>query len=136
LQFAHQVAGHEHRAALRGKRAHEAAQPDDPFWVHAVERLVEHQRRRVPEQRRRDAEPLPHAKRVAAGRAVGHRREPGDLEHLAGPFGGQALGKGQPSQMVAGGAAGLQRASVKQRPGVPHRVLERPVRFAVDERGA
>ena len=46
--------------------AQEAAHPDDALGVHAVERLVEHQHRRVAEQRRGDAEPLPHAERVAA----------------------------------------------------------------------
>jgi hypothetical protein len=41
--LAHQVAGHQHRAALRRQR------------------LVEHQHRRVAEQRGGDAEPLLHA---------------------------------------------------------------------------
>src|ERR1700678_2007280 len=43
LQLAHQVARDQHGAALGGEGAQEAAQPDDPLRVHAVERLVEHQ---------------------------------------------------------------------------------------------
>ena len=59
-----------------GQRPQEAAHPHDALRVQAVERLVQHQHRRVAEQRRRDAEPLPHAERVAAGLAAG-RRPPG-----------------------------------------------------------
>ena len=71
LELAHQVAGHQHRPALRGQRPQEAAHPHDALRVHAVERLVEHQHRRVAEQRGGDAEPLPHAERVPARLAPG-----------------------------------------------------------------
>ena len=39
----------------------------DPLRVEAVDRLVEHHRVRVAEQRRRDPEPLPHPERELAG---------------------------------------------------------------------
>ena len=122
LQLAHQVAGHQHRAALGGQRAQEAAHPHDALGVQAVERLVQHQHRRVAEHRRGDAEPLAHAERVAAGLAAGGRLQPGLLDHLVDPPGGQALRVGQPQQVVAGAAAGLQRAGVQQRADVAQRV--------------
>ena len=130
------MAGHQHRAALGGQRSQEAAHPDDALGVQAVERLVEHQHRRVAEQRGGDAEPLAHAERVAAGLAPRRRLQAGLLEHLVDPAGGQALGVGQPEQVVAGGAAGLQRAGVEQRADVAQRVAQAPVRLAADQRGA
>ena len=54
----------------RGERAQEVAQPADALRVEAVGGLVEHEHPRVAEQRRRQAEPLAHAERVAAGAAV------------------------------------------------------------------
>ena len=59
------VARDEDRAALGGERAQEVAQPPDPGRVEAVRRLVEHEHLRVAEQRRREAEALPHPERVA-----------------------------------------------------------------------
>ena len=67
-------------------------------------------------------EPLAHAERVAAGLAPGRRRKPGLLDHLVDPPGRQALGVGQPQQVVAGAAAGLQRGGVQQRADVAERV--------------
>src|ERR1700733_11471982 len=55
------------RAVLRGERAQEVLHPDDALGVHAVVRLVEDQHWRVAQQRRGDAQPLPHAEGVAAG---------------------------------------------------------------------
>src|SRR5581483_238117 len=63
LHLRHQVAGHEHRAALGGERLHQVADPQNSFWVQPVDRLVEHQDPGVPEQRPGDAEPLAHAER-------------------------------------------------------------------------
>jgi hypothetical protein len=40
--------------------AHQGAGPPDALRVQTVQRLVEHQHRRVAEQSRRDAEPLVH----------------------------------------------------------------------------
>ena len=99
----------------RGQRPQEAAHPHDALGVQAVERLVEHEHRRVAEQRRGDAEPLPHAERVAAGLAPGHRLQAGLLDHLVDPPGGQALRVGQPQQVVAAGPARVQRGGVQQR---------------------
>jgi hypothetical protein len=136
LQFAHQVAGDQDGAALRRQRSQEALHPDDALGVHAVVRLVEDQHRRVAEQRGRDAQPLPHAEGVPAGLAAGGGLQAGQRDHLIDPAGRQALGVGEPQQVVAAAAAGLQRARVQQRPDVGERVLQRAVRAAGGGGGA
>ena len=67
LHLRHQVAGDEHRAALGRQRLHQGADPQDALRIQPVDRLVEHQDLRVPEQRRGDAEPLAHAEGEALG---------------------------------------------------------------------
>ena len=102
------------------------ADPDDALGVQAVDRLVEHQHRRVAEQRRGDAEPLPHAEREAAGpasRADGRR--PDLVEHLVDPPGGEAVAVGQPQQVVAGSPAGVHGSGVEQRADLGQRVTQR-----------
>jgi hypothetical protein len=56
----HQVRGDEHGAALVREHFHQVPNPDDAFRVEPVDRLVEDQQPGVAEQRRGDAEPLPH----------------------------------------------------------------------------
>ena len=68
------VARHQHRASLAGEVPQQAAQPADAVRVEAVRRLVEDEDARVAEQRGGQAEPLPHAHRVAAHLALGRRR--------------------------------------------------------------
>ena len=58
----------------------------------------------------------------------------GLLDHRIDPPGVEALGVGQPQQVVARAAARLQRARVQQRPDVGQRVLQRAVRLAADQR--
>ena len=62
--------------------------------------------------------------------------QPGLLDHLVDPLGVQALGVGQPQQVVAGAAARLQRGGVQQRPDMAQRVPQARVRLAADQRGA
>ena len=54
----------------------------DALGVEAVDRLVEHERVRVAEQRRRDPEPLPHAERERPGPLAGDLLQPDQLDHL------------------------------------------------------
>ncbi|CAI7979561.1 hypothetical protein FRAHR75_650004 [Frankia sp. Hr75.2] len=133
LQFAHQMARHQDRAALGGERAQEPAHPHDALRVHAVERLVEQERRWVAEQRGGDPEPLPHAEREAAGPAPGDRPQAGLIENLVDAPGGEALRVGEPEEMAAGGPAGLQRRGVEQGADVAQRVAQAAVGMAVDE---
>lgn len=65
----HEVAGEEDRTALTREAPEEAAHPEHAFRVHAVDRFVEHQHRRITEQRDGDPEPLLHAEREAADAA-------------------------------------------------------------------
>lgn len=71
LQFAHQVAGDEHRPSLSGEPAQQPADPVDALGIETVDRLVEQQHRRVTEQRSRDAQPLLHVEGEATGPAHG-----------------------------------------------------------------
>jgi hypothetical protein len=132
LQLAHQVAGDEDGAAFGGEATEEGPHPGDALRVHAVERLVHHEDGRVAEQRRGDAEALPHAQRVAAGLPLGNVGEASQSEHLIDPPGGEALGVGQPEQVVAGASPGLERGRVEQRAEVAQRVPELPVGLAAD----
>ncbi len=118
LELAHQVAGHQHRPALRGQRPQEAAHPDDALGVHAVERLVQHQHRRIAEQRCRDAEPLAHAQGIAARPVPDHRlqarlgRPPGRPGRRSGPGSGPA---------TAGGRGRCGWAAARPRPAARRR---------------
>ena len=69
----------------RGQRPQEVAQPADALRVEAVGGLVEHEHPGVAEQGGRQAEPLAHAERVAAGAAVGRVVERDELEQLVRP---------------------------------------------------
>ena len=90
--LAHQVAGDQDGAAVGGQLPEEPADPSDALRVQAVDRLVEHQHRRVAEQRGGDAEPLLHAERETADPAPGHRFEPGQPQHLGDALLGYPVG--------------------------------------------
>jgi hypothetical protein len=116
------MAGYQRGVPLGGQGAQEAAHPDDAFGIHAVEGLVQDQHRRVAQQRGGDAEPLPHAERVTAGPAANDRRQAGLRGYRVHPGGGQALRAGQPEQVVAAGAARLERGRVQQRADMGERM--------------
>ena len=61
LHLAHEVAGDQDGAPLRGEVLEQIADPDDALGVQAVDGLVEQQRRRIAEQGGGDAEALEHA---------------------------------------------------------------------------
>jgi hypothetical protein len=79
------VAGDQHGPPLAGECAQEVAQPADALRVQAVGRLVEHEHPRVAQQGGRQAEPLAHAERVAAGAAIGRVAQRDQLEQLVRP---------------------------------------------------
>ena len=64
--LAHQVGRDEDRAALGCEPPQQVAHPVNPLRVEPVDRLVEHHRLRISDQRRRDPEPLTHAERELA----------------------------------------------------------------------
>jgi hypothetical protein len=76
--------------------------PDDAFRIHAVERLVEHQGRRIAEEGDGDAQALAHAQGVTARLAADRGAQAGLLDDRVDAAGGQALGAREPQQVVAG----------------------------------
>ena len=122
FQLAHQMAGHKDRPTLRRQRAQEAAHPHDAFGIQAVERFVEHQHGRITEHGRSDAEPLTHTERIATGLAPGGLLKAGLSDDLIDSPARQALRVRQPQQMVASGAAGLERRGVQQATDLGERV--------------
>ena len=132
--LAHQVAGHEDRAALGGQRlACRLRIQTDALGVEAVDRLVEDQDVRVAEQRGGDAEPLAHAEGEARRPAcVATAGQADQLEHLVDPAAGDAVGCGQRQQVVAGAAAGVDGLGVEQRADLVQRARQVAVGRAVD----
>jgi len=105
--LAHQVRGHEDRAALVREVAQEVADPADALGIESVHRLVEDQRLGVAEQCRRDAEPLTHAEREAADALPGHLLQPHQIDHLVDAAGRDAVRLGEREQVVVGRAPGV-----------------------------
>jgi hypothetical protein len=136
LHLRHQVAGHEHRAALGRQRLHQVADPQDALRVQPVDRLVEHEQRRVTEQRAGDAEPLAHAEREPLGALARHLGQADQLKHLAHPAPGQVVRLGQAEQVVVGGPAAVHRLGVDQRAHLAHRIRQLSVLLAADGDGA
>ena len=132
LHLRHQVAGHEHRAALGRQRLHQVADPQDPLGIQPVDRLVEHEQGRVTEQRGGDAEPLAHAEREPLGALARHLGQADQLEHLAHPPLGQVIRLGQAEQVVVGGPAPVHRLGVDQRAHLAHRIRQVRVVLAAD----
>ena len=114
--------------------AEEPAHPDDPFRVEAVERLVEHQHRRVAEHRRREAEALAHPERVAARLALDDPLETRLLDHLVDPPRAEPLRPGDPEQLVTAGTPRMERVGIEQRPDVTQRVAQLAIGLPVDQR--
>ena len=134
--LAHQVAGHEDRAALPGQRPEQLADPVDALGVQAVGGLVEHQHRRVTEQRRGDAEPLLHAEREPAGPPAGDRVQPGQGQHLGDPGRPDAVAARDRAQVLPGGPAGMHRVRVQHCAGLVQRADDPLVGAAPDKRPA
>jgi hypothetical protein len=71
-----------------------------------------------------------------ASLTAGRRSQTGLHDHLVDPLGGKSLGMSQPQQVVAGGAAGLQRGRIQQGADVRQRLPEAAVRLPPDQGGA
>jgi hypothetical protein len=89
--------------------------------VHAVERLVEQQDRRLVDERRGDLRPLPHALRIAADRPVGGRLEVDRANrHVGGALGiGQLVQARRHLDELAAGEEGLDRLALRDEPDRP-----------------
>ena len=144
--LAHQVRGDEYGAAFGGQRLEQQPDPPHPVRVQPVDRLVEHHRLRLAQQRRGHPQPLPHAEREPPGPRGRDLAQPGQLDHLIDPAAADPRRPRQRQQVVAGRQARVHRPGIQQdpqlrhrrgRPGVvlavdPHRPAVRPVQPGAD----
>jgi hypothetical protein len=126
----------EDRAPVGGEAAHQLADPADALRVEAVRGLVQDQRVRIAEQRRRDAEALSHAEREAAGAPARDLGEPDELDQLVDPAAADAVRPREREQVAVGGAAGMDRAGLEHRPDLGQRRLQLGEAPAADRRAA
>jgi hypothetical protein len=130
--LAHEVTRYDHRAAVGGKVPHQPADPHDALGVQAVNRLVKHQYRRIPEQGRRDPQELAHSKGEAAYPPPRYSLEADESQHLIDPASGDAVALGQAKQMVIGRSARVYRLGVDERADIAQRSWQVPVAFPAD----
>src|SRR5215467_10736512 len=125
--LAEHVAGDHDGPALVGQATQQAAQPGDARRVEAVGWFVEQEHPRVAEQRRGQAEALPHAQGELADPPPRGRGEINLLQYLVHPAAGDLRSLGQNAQVVAGPPPRMEAGRFKQRPhGAPG-----PVKTAV-----
>ena len=129
-----QVARDQHRPAFRGKVTQQVPDPADALRVEAVDRLVQEQHAGVSQEGAGDAEPLSHAQRELPRSAVGHRREPDEVEHGVHASGGNVVGLGEPAQMVPCAPSGMEGLGVEQRPDLAQGPGQFVVTASIDER--
>ena len=106
--------GDEHRTALRGQPLEQVAHPLDALGVESVDRLVEHDRVWIAEQRRGDAEALAHSEREPPDALARHVLQSDELDQLLDARAGDAVCLREREQVVVGGAPGVHRARLEQ----------------------
>jgi hypothetical protein len=114
-QLAHQMAGHEHGAALARQRPQQGADPRDTLGIESVDRLVQQQHPRVAEQGG-DSQALGHAERKLAGPPAGRRVQADQTEHLVDPAPANAVGLSQRQQVSPGATPGMDGGGLQHRP--------------------
>jgi hypothetical protein len=107
------VAGHEHRAALRGQRLQQVADPADPLGIEPVHRLVQQQHRRISQQRRGDPQALPHPEGELPRPPLGRAGQADHVEHLVDPGPRNRAAGGQRGQVTAGAPVTLPARTSK-----------------------
>jgi hypothetical protein len=112
----------------------QATEPADTVRVEPVERLVEDQHARIPEQRPGQAEPLAHAEREPADAASRDIGQPGQPEDLIDPPPGQPGDRGDDPQVLSGAAPRVERVAVQGGAHLAYRVGQLMVRQAADGR--
>jgi hypothetical protein len=128
------VARDEDGAALGGERPQKVAQPAHSFRVEAVGGLVEDEELGITEQRGREAEALPHAKRIAAGPAVRGARQVDQREHLVDAATWHSGRTSQDAQVIAPGATRVEVRRLEHGADAGRRPLELGERAAENER--
>jgi hypothetical protein len=132
LHLAEDMAGDEDRPAGGRERPQEIAEPTDPLRVETVRGLVEDEEPRSPEQRPRDAQPLPHPERVRADGARGHRSELDAVEHRVDPRVGNACRRREHPQMVPPGALRVKVRRLEHRADRANRIPRQAVGPSLD----
>src|SRR5215469_1587871 len=115
------MAGQEHRGAGLVELAKQVSDLTDPLRVQAVARLVENEQPWGTQQRRRQAEPLPHAQRVLAHRPAVDPGQANLLQCLIDPVGPGPPAASTPSridqrQVGPAGQVPVRRRSFDERP--------------------
>jgi hypothetical protein len=134
LHLGHQVAGDEDGTALSRQPLEQVAYPEHTLGVQPVERLVEHQHRRVAQQGHRDPEPLAHAEGEPAHPAPGGLGQAHLIEDPLDPLSPDPVAARQNRQVRPGRPSTLDITGVQQRadPVQPARPVAE--RYAVDGR--
>jgi hypothetical protein len=113
--LAHQVRRDEDRAALGREALQQRAHPVNPLGVEPVDRLVEHDGRRVAEQCGGDSEPLPHPQRELPRALLRDVPEADEVDQLVDTRARNPVCLCQSQQVVVGGATGVHRPRFEQR---------------------
>jgi hypothetical protein len=129
----HQVAGEEDGTALGRERLQKGADPEHALGVETVDRLVEQHDPRIAEQRRGDAQTLPHPEREAAHARAGDLAQPHQIEHLIDPSQADAVAERQAEEVVVGAAPRMHRFGIQQRPDLEERTAVLGIEPPVDE---
>ena len=132
----HQVAGYENGLPLSRQALHQVPDPQHALGVEPVDRLIEKQHLRVPEQRGGDSEPLAHAEGKTAGPFPAGLVQPDHGDDLIDPPGREPLALRKAQQMVVSAAAFVHRLCLQQGAGHAHRQHQVAVRLAADTRRA
>ena len=106
--------GEEHGASLFCQLPQQSPDPEHPIRIEAVDGLVEDQRARIAQQRRRDPEPLPHPQREAPRVLGGDLAQADQVDDLIDPLAADPGGRRHRQQVVGGGAARVDRAGLEQ----------------------
>jgi hypothetical protein len=134
--LAHQVAGDQHRTPVGGETLEQVAYPQHAIGIEAVDRFVEDQHRRIPEQRGGNTQPLAHAEGEPAGPPVRDRLQTHLAQHLVNPGVGDSMCLRQRPQVIPGCSSFVDGAGFEQGPDLGQRIAMVAVRPAVDGHAA
>jgi hypothetical protein len=95
--------------------------PVDAFRVEPVDRLVEHHRARIAEQRCCDPQPLPHAERELTRTLLRHLAQADEVDQLLDAPAGDSMGLREREQVVERRTPGVDGARLQQRPDLVQR---------------
>ncbi|MCY1234754.1 hypothetical protein D9M72_473440 [compost metagenome] len=112
--FAHEVAGQEDRPSFRGQVFHQVTDPHHAFGVQPVDRLIQDDGLRIPQQCRGNAQPLPHAERKSLDLLLGDVGQAGHFDDLVDALFGNAVRRGHGEEVVVGRTAGVNGLGVQQ----------------------